>query len=201
MPKYSWNIEEILFEEDVKAMFHTAKTKREAVLVSLLWLTGGRPDEILSLKPENIDIYTDKVAITIKTLKLKKDGKFKTRERTLVFKRTGGLDTNIYLETIIDYVRTIPPDTRILSYTTRWAELKINKLGEATIKKRISPYHFRHSVFTWFARNGWTIEQIKYWKGAASIASVEPYLHAVPQIVAFENLHRGKTRLKPIAKP
>lgn len=201
MPKYSWDIKEVLFEEDVKNMFNGAAHKREAYLIAGLWLYGPRPDEFLSLIPENFNITGERVDCTIKTLKLKKDKKFKVMERTLTIERTSGLDTNLYLETIVDLVQRTPPKTRILQYTTRWAELVINRLGIKHLNKKICPYHFRHSVFTWFARNRWTVEQIKYWKGATTLDSVEPYLHAVPQIMEFEMLNRGKSKPHIAAVP
>lgn len=201
MPRYSWDIKEALFEEDVRKIFDSAGSKREAVLISLLWLYGPRPAEALQLEPENFVITTERVDCTIKTLKLKKDGKFKVQDRTLTITRTTGLETNIYLETIVDWVQRCPPKTRILQYTTRWAEIVINRLGIKVMDKKICPYHFRHSVFTWFARNRWTVEQIKYWKGATTLDSVEPYIHAIPQLMDFEQLNRGKSRPQLKAVP
>ena len=78
----------------------------------------------------------------------------------------------------------------MLAYSTRWMEKLINRLGLEAIGKKISPYHLRHSVFTWLARNGWDAYAIKYWKGAATLASVEEYIHARPQVVELEYLHR-----------
>jgi site-specific recombinase XerD len=192
MPKYSWDIKDMLFEEDIKAIMDKTQNKRERLLISLLWITGARPMELLMLKREDFRVYSEKLEITIQTLKLRKSEKFAVEARTLSFSRPSGLNCNIYIETIIDWISNVLPGQPILTYSKRWAEMSINNLGKAAIGKTISPYHFRHSCFSWMARNGATAEQLKYFKGAKSIKSVEPYLHAVPFIVKLESMRKDR---------
>jgi integrase len=197
MPRYSWKIEEILFEEDVRAIYDLADGPEVRALISLLWLTGARPQEILNLKPENFFISNDQLAITLETLKLGQGKEFKVRERTLKFSRPTGLSVNIYLETIISFLEKIPIGSRVLDYSERWAEIKINKLGEKAINKKICPYHFRHSVFSWMIKNGATVSDVMYFKGARSVASVSPYLHALPYLTKLESMDRRRVRTEP----
>jgi len=197
MPRYSWDVEDILFEEDVRKMYDRANPN-EAALISLLWLTGARPGEIALLKVQDVTYSSDKLSILLKTLKRRKGGEFKVKERTLGFSRTTGFNTNIYIETIVSHVSKLPNDseTKVLGYTTRWMEKKINKLGEEAIGKKLSPYHFRHSVMTWLAKNGYTMDRLKYFKGS-TLQSVEPYIHAQPQLIKIENMRRSRA---PIPK-
>ena len=190
MPRYSWDIKDLVFEEDVRKMYDLVDNRKEAVLLSILWIGGPRPAEIKELKKENFLISENQLSITIATKKLGKDGKFKVKDRTLDFPRKLGVESNLYLETIIQWVQSLSPDTFVLDYTTKWQEDTINDLGTRAIGKRLCPYHLRHSVMTWLARNGATVEQIAHFKGG-TVASALQYLHAVPYVVKLENLRRG----------
>lgn len=202
MPKYKWNIENILFEEDVKGMYDKAKNKHEAALVSLLWITAARPGEIKKLTTEDIRYSSDKLSLLLQTLKKGRGKDFKVRERTLDFVRPSGLNTNIYIETIINYISGLPVDreTLVLKFTTRWMEKVVTRLGMETLKQYVSPYHFRHSTMTWLAKAGYTPDMLKYFKGAESLASVDPYIHAIPQVVNLENIRRSRKAF-PQSKP
>lgn len=195
MPKYSWNISDILYEEDVRKIYESATTREQRVLVSLLWITAARPKEILNLKREDFLISEDIVEVRVETLKLKDTEKFQDKYRTPKFERNPASNMNIYLETIVDWVLDAAPGGFILPRTTRWAELQINKLGEKAIGKKICPYHFRHSVLSWLAKEGYSVPALMHFKGARSIKSVEPYLHAVPYLVKLSGMDRRRIRI------
>ena len=199
MPKYGWKIDELIFEEDAKAMYKHAKNEKETVLISLLWTTGARPEELHMLKREKVEFNDQTLLLTIPTKKLGKEGTFKIRERPLEFARPNGLDTNIFIETIIKYAKDLPPETFLLPNTTRWQENVVNRLSQAAMGKKLCPYHFRHSVMSWMAHSGATIEQLMHFKGALSVMSVSPYLHAKPYIVVLATQRR--TRGAPILPP
>lgn len=192
MPRYTIDVKDfLLFEEQAKAMYEKTTTRAEAFTVSALWLAGMRPQELLMMHKEAIQVGADGVALAVPTLKRgNKNGGFQVTTRLLGFKRPEGLDGNLYLESVIDFASRAEGNRPMLDYSTRWMEKLINRLGTATIGKKISPYHLRHSVFTWLARNGWDAYAIKYWKGAATLASVEEYIRARPQVIEFESLHR-----------
>jgi integrase len=192
MPKYGWKIENLLFEEDVRAMYNLAAREKEAVLISLLWITGARPSELAEVKKENVQYGDGKVNITLATKKLGEGGDFKIRNRTLSFVRAAGLDTNIYLETIVKYVIALPPESLLLPHTTRWQENTINRLGQKAIGQKVSPYHFRHSCLTWMASNGATIDELMSFKGALSVLSISMYMKAKPFVVTLSTQRRNR---------
>lgn len=201
MPRYNFDISNILFEEDVKKMYDATKKRQEALLISLCWLTGGRPSEIVKgtlrvgLKKDNIILTDDNLSITLKTLKRnKKDNKqFDYDKRTLSFSRPHGLDENIYIETIANYINAVDEDRFLLPYSTRWAELTLNRIGNQQLGKLLTPYHFRHSVMSWLSANGFSVPELAAFKGAKDWRSVQPYIHARPQIIEYQNMNRSKT--------
>lgn len=192
MPKYSWRIDELLWEDEVRKMYDKAKNDAERTLISLCWLTGARTQEILQLKPMNITFTDSEININLKTEKLGELKDFRVSDRTLRFERKNGENLNIYIETIINRFYATPKEERLLDYTNRWAEKVINRLGIEVMDKPICPYHFRHSVMVWLMRNGKSPDQLMYFKGARSLSSVMPYLHAQAQLVPMENLRRSR---------
>lgn len=194
MPRYSWDIKELIFEEDARKMYDIADTEVKRVLISLLWIAGPRTHEITMLQKKDITIdhEEEKLNIRIKTLKLKKKADFQIDYRTLSFNRPLGTEANIYLETIIRYVAKLDPDSKIISYTDRWIEQQINKIADKALNKRLCPYHFRHSVLTWLAFNGASVPELMHFKGARSLRGVTPYIHAKPMVIKLENQRRNR---------
>ena len=184
MPKYSHDINDLPTEEEIKKMWNEAGREVERVFLSLAWLTGARPMEILILTTDNITYDEDKFKVDLFTLKLKDSTDFRgLKQRTLEFERPKGVKSNIYIETIIKYLRTIPQGSRVVEYSKRWAEVLINRLGMQVCNKKFSPYHLRHAAITREAGRGVTIDGLMHFKGARSVRSVQPYLHARPYII------------------
>lgn len=194
MPRYSWDIKELIFEEDASKMYDAADSEVKRVLISILWIAGPRTHELTMLQKKDItvDHEKEKLNIRFKTLKLKKKKTFGIEYRTLSFDRKLGTEANIYLETIIRYVAKLDPDSRVISYTDRWVEQQVNKIGEKALGKKLCPYHFRHSVLTWLAYNGAGLPELMGFKGAASIRGVLSYIHARPMVVKLENQRRNR---------
>lgn len=194
MPKYAWDIKNILYEEDVRAMYKQGRDGYERLAVSLLWTTGGRTSELTQISKEDV-IYNDSnVAIILKTLKLGRSKGFAIDKREIQFKRPRGIDANIYLETVINHSKLAHQGDLILPYTARWVSLVTNRLGMATLGKPVAPYHFRHSVLSHMAASGATIDQLKHFKGAKDIQSIAMYLHARPFMVEMELQRRERKR-------
>lgn len=164
------------------------------------------------LKKEDIGFNETHVAIRLHTLKLGK-GDYKTELRTITLTRPSGLQTNIYIETLIKYVCTIPNnEDRLFPYTDRWAESRvIGPISQQALsytdpqgvehKKWLTPYHFRHSVMQWFARHGASLAQLMHLKGAKSPLSVQPYISAIPSVVKMENLNRDRALEQVVVTP
>ena len=192
MPRYNSDISEILYEEDVSKMLARARSPKEAYLIAILWITGARPSEALELKKNSFRLEDGTLKIYLFTKKLGKTNDFIIRERTLDFERPDGYGANQYIEQIIAFVNGSADEGFILPYTTRWAEKVINRLGMEALNKLISPYHFRHSVLSHHASKGMNTVDLMAFKGAKSIGSVAPYLHAKPFTVKAKDLERAR---------
>lgn len=187
MGRYGHNIRDLIFEEDVRLMFNKCRNDRERLLLSFLWVTGARPAEINQIKKEDIAVYTNTLSIKVKTLKLGRAKGFTIENRTLEFERPTGLDEITWLETIAGKAIAAQPEQVLLPFTTRWQSKVINRLGTEAIGKAISPYHLRHSVLSYKAASGYTIDQLMHMKGAKSIESVSTYLQARPFVIQLKN--------------
>jgi len=217
MPKYSHDVYDLLYEEDVRKMFDLARNENERVLISLLWLTGARPQEILMLTPSRFKISPESFLIQMPTLKIGRtkrktelmDGTtalltYRDRPLTIPRVRAEEATTNPamegafkYGETIIKRVYSIPnPETRILNYTVRWAQLSINRLGMEAIQKKICPYTFRHSFFYWYMQDpSHTMTDAMNWKGALTSKSVDTYIRGKPKFLSLNNvISRNRSR-------
>jgi integrase len=194
MPKYGWDVKEhLLYEEEVKQMYDLCKNDYERLAISIMWMCGPRPTEMIELISKKVTINETKIDITLKTLKLGRGGDFKIQERNLSFKRPSGLDENIYLETIAKMVRRTGPEEKLLPYSVRWAERLTNRVGIEVLGKPISPYHFRHSCLTWLVRLGASVPMAMHFKGSEGQA-VNQYFMAQPFVVGQELLRRGQQR-------
>ena len=198
---YNTSIVELIFEGDVRAMYKACKLEEHRTLLSLIWHTAARPSEIIEIKARDVEWGLDQrggqyFAIRVCTKKLGDDGKFKIVERTLQSTRPLGMDSNIYVEQIIHWVKNLLPDEYVLPNirTIR----RLNHVMHAISKpigKDWAPYHWRHSTMTHLARSGLGLTQLQYWKGAKTIHSVSMYLHAVPAYIAIENIRKERERL------
>lgn len=181
MPRYAHDITDVLIEADVRKIYEAAQDRKVQALVSLFWITGARPAEILELTTDNVKVEPEFVSFTLPTKKLQADGtSFVMKSRQLRVVRPNGLQMNIYLETIASYLERLRPGDPLFDYTRSWMLKTINKLGMKALSKQISPYHFRHSAMTREAAAGRTLDQLKHYKGAKTLKSVEPYVHARP---------------------
>lgn len=173
MPRYKVDINRIIQIEDAQAMMEKTRSdpvpatrKRDQFLIAILYFSGARPGEILMLKKEDLIIESGKLVIKLHTEKLGKTGKFIIRDRLL----TMSPDMPFY-DVIVSYWETSHPG-RLIDLTERRIQQIVTKLSDG----KFCPYNFRHSRMTKLARQGASIDQLMYWKGAAKADSVSNYL-------------------------
>ena len=190
MPRFNDNISEegILSEEEVRKMFNKCGSDYERALIALDWATGARPSELLAIKKEDIIVDEDKIAVFLNTKKLKKGTTFQMKKRQLEFDRPQGLEMNPFIEFIAEYMRCFKyDDLPIFPYTTtRWMNKVTHRAGEAALGRQISIYHLRHSAVTREAQKNASISGLMHFKGAKSLRSVLPYVHATPYKIMME---------------
>jgi len=192
MPRYNWKISDLIYEDEVLRMYKAAKNNNERVLISILWITGGRINECLAISKEDVMPFDEEVHIIMPTEKLRGDQRFAVEERILKFDRPKGIISSVFVETIIAATNNLLPNDKLINRGWRWANGVVTRLGIQELGKPICPYHFRHSRFTILANNGYDAWQLKAIKGSKRLASVEVYVHTVPELVKLGNMDQTR---------
>lgn len=166
---------------------------RNKAMFELMYATGARVSEILSLEVGNIDFYNCKVLIKGKGAK----------ERILPISDIALKYLKIYIEKYRNSF--FPKKKKINNYLflnnhgeklSRVAFLKIIKKEalKKDIKKDVSPHILRHSFATHLIENGADIRSVQLLLGHENITTTEIYTHLSNDFVKksyFENMVRA----------
>lgn len=177
--------------EDVERMVNALRDLRDRALIVFLWLFGPRPSEVLEMRAEDIDIEPTTIVARIPTKKIKSKEHFEVVKRELKVRRPHPRDWLI--EELVKYVsimKKADPLCRLWALNRQRMYDIVARASEKGLGRRIAPYTFRHSRLTKLARAGWGIEELKYWKGARTLKSIEPYLHARPVEMDLKEVER-----------
>lgn len=181
-----------LTEEQIKQALNNIKGKRgkyitEAkTLLTLLYYTGARPNEILNLKGKNITQDQTYLKILV-------PGSKRGLPRTLYFQKKKPLIKaaseycfSIYPEAYIfyhyrsNYIRTITTKkgiTKEKPEITNALRFYFQKWFKNVIQGGISPYYLRHNRMSKLAEKGASLNELRMLKGSRTYDSVMPYLH------------------------
>ena len=164
---------------ECKKVVDAADNLRDTLLLRLLWRTGARISEVLSLELDDI-LYDDRVIIikTLKRRKRKKGGKEKKRRIPI------DIETLKMIKEFTDskkiFKGTVFHITRVAAfYIVRkcGAKAGITHVGE----KEIHPHHFRHSFAVEFIKkNPDSMRQLQMLLGHSSISTTAEYLQFSP---------------------
>jgi len=184
MPKYSCvNINKLLTEKDVKALYSKCKNNYERTFLALVWIFGARPSEVLEVSKEDVNLIEEETILTVRfaTKKLKDKTSFVLKERTLgVERQTEISKMDPLVEMIVSQKLNTMDSRRLIPRSRRWAVGFLHRVGMEALGEKVCPYNFRHSALTRESAKGRTIDQLKHMKGAEDWRSVNPYLHAKP---------------------
>jgi integrase len=178
VPEYSKaEIEHIIRADEFERIYRNANSRRDRAWLVVLYLTGCRPSEALSLTKKQITIDGTHITFRIETKKLAE----RKNRRFMVVKRT--LTLNLphhthYIRTLESYLNRFSEDDKLFPFTDKTGYNIVSKVSKKAIGKNLCPYNFRHSRMTVMAEAGKTDEEIMRYKGARSIRSVRPYVHA-----------------------
>ena len=193
-PKKEKKIPEILSLEEVEIFLcqpdtETSKGVRDRAMLELLYATGMRSEEIITLEDDNVDISSNTLLVHGKG----------NKERMIPF----GESTRLYL---LKYL-----DVRNQEIENRTSYLFVRKNGQkmyarmvyAIVNKHLSgiktlsiksPHVLRHSFATAMLNNGAEINAIKNLLGHASLSSTQIYTH-----VTFKELKKVYDNAHPRA--
>jgi len=182
MPKYTTPPSLGIFSDfEVHIFLKNLILLRDKALISILWLTGARIQEVLNLTKEDILIDEDYLKIRLQTLKKRRkenENKFMITYRNLEFERdSNNIVMKECINNIIEYYNSIA-EGKLFKISQRWAREIINRVTTETIQKRLAAHHFRHSRFTYLAEKNIPINILLHLKGSSDLRSIVPYLQA-----------------------
>lgn len=169
LPKRPKELPRYLTPEEVRAMVDAADNLRDKLIVSLLFCTGMRVSELVSIEISNVDLEEGSVRV------MGKGG----RERVVFFdSRTRAL--------LLQYLQTEKLDRYLfpgrngghLHYVT--VERVVSRLASAAgVRKRVTPHVLRHSFATQSLARGMDVREIQELLGHASLRATQVYTHVV----------------------
>ena len=167
--------EDILSEEEILKMIGSASNIRDKAIIALLYDSGIRVGELLSLRKKDVDMDSEPAHVIV-------DGKTGMRKIPIWFSVP-------YLTNYLELVKEKKQDSYLWTGVGTWsasitqvdgsAIRKVLRLAaaKAGIEKRIYPHLFRHSRATYYA-NKLTEQQLKAffgWTGDSRMVST--YVH------------------------
>jgi len=157
------NITDYLEKEQVDQVLAAAhlSSQRDYLMLRVLWRTGVRVNELLTITPRDIESKNNVVNVT---------------------KAKGGKQRRVHLdaETIAmlsDYVsaQELPDDRPIFALKQRQVRNIVKHYG-SFIGKDVHPHTFRHSYAIHCVRNGWDIRRLQQVLGHSSLNVTAVYL-------------------------
>lgn len=169
VPKHEYKEMGFLYEDEVEAMIENAFSLRNALVISLLYSSGIRLAELISLDRDSIK---DRSFTVI--------GKGNKRRLCFIDERTEKLMTD-YLESRDDQSPAL-----IVSnvYKDRMSPTNIqllvrNTAKRAGIERRVTPHMLRHSFATNFTRNNGNMRYLCKLLGHSGVNTTMIYTHVV----------------------
>lgn len=197
MPKYSKSdIRRIIRDKDFSAIIKKTRLPRDRFFLTILYVTGARPSEIMGDSGRNLkgmtwgDIRVDPerntITFFVPVSKLKKNV-FAVDKRELVLSfdpDAPDLPVKIIFDMIEVHFKNLKrwktnfnEDAPLFTMSRKTGYNIVERAGKQ-IGIQICPYNFRHSRLTQLSEQGAGLETIMYFKGSKDIKSISPYLHA-----------------------
>ena len=168
LPKKKKSLPKVLTKTEIESMIENTKNLKHKLLIELLYSSGLRVSESISLKISDID--TENNTVRINQGKGKKDRfsvlseKFK---KDLLKYLCQKRDNNIYLFCKGDYHIVLKTAQRIVE----------NAAKKAKINKKVTPHMLRHSFATHLLENGTDIRYIQKLLGHSRLETTQIYTH------------------------
>ena len=179
-PRKADPLPEVLSREEVKRMIAQTKNLKHRCILSLLYASGLRRSELLSLKPGDID--SQRMVIRIRSAKGRKDRYTPLGQQVL-------RDLRAYYRAFRPKTFLFEaPDGRAYSGSSVAALVK-QAAQKAGIQKKVSPHTLRHSFATHLLEQGVDLRYIQVMLGHNSSKTTERYTRVATQnITSITNL-------------
>jgi len=170
LPKRPSELPRYLTPEEVQAIINAADNLRNKLIVSLLFCTGMRVSELVSIRVSDVDLEEGSIRVR------GKGGK----ERVVFFDSRSRQLLAEYLPTVkgCEYLFPAKGGEGHMHYVT--VERVIRRLARAAgLKKRVTPHVLRHSFATISLAKGMDVREIQELLGHASLRTTQVYTHIV----------------------
>jgi integrase/recombinase XerD len=157
------NITDYLEKEQIDQVLAAAHqcSQRDYLMLRVLWRTGVRVNELLTITPRDIEPQNSVVNVT---------------------KAKGGKQRRVHLDAetikmLSEYVsaQQLPDDRPVFALKQRQVRNIVKRYG-STIGKDVHPHTFRHSYAIHCVRNGWDIRRLQQVLGHSSLNVTAVYL-------------------------
>lgn len=166
---------------------HGKYVKEGRALLIALYYTGGRPVEVLDLKPKQIQKKDTYVTIEMQAAKRGLNRTIFLPYRYSAVKELYQYATVLFSDMFMFFhyrgknrkiVKLKSGESREYLVTTDKLYYHLKKWFNGVVDhKTISPYFLRHNRFSQLAEQGLTPEELRQLKGSKTTSSVQPYLH------------------------
>ncbi len=173
------NIENYLEKEKVDILLATAKACnfRDYLMFRILWRTGLRVSELLSIRPQDLEAHNQVINIT----------KAKGNKQRRVM-----LDTETFA-LLLDYISTnnIPMSRPIFTFSSVWAWKLFKKYARISgLPDTTHPHTLRHSYAIYLVRSGLDLRRVQQLLGHSNLNTTQVYLQ-----FKDENLREGYNKI------
>ena len=157
------HITDYLEKEQVDLVLEAAHqcSERDYLMLRVLWRTGVRVNELLTITPRDIELNNNIINVT---------------------KAKGGKHRRVHLDAetvkmLSEYVsaQQLPDDRRIFALKQRQVRNIVKRYG-SVIGKDVHPHTFRHSYAIHCVRNGWDIRRLQQVLGHSNLNVTAVYL-------------------------
>ena len=185
MVQSSWRSLSIDFfsDDEVQKIFHeisdkissdrrrTGKHKRYFLLVEFLYRTGGRIDEILKIRPSDVNLATN--SIRLKTLKQGKDRNGIQREKYRVIPLHVDL-RDAYMQYLLDMNISTKSEDPLFPMSRQVIDLYFKKM-QGKLGFKIHAHKFRHTFAVKAIMDNVPLNVLQQWLGHSSIFTTSIY--------------------------
>lgn len=166
-----------LFEKEVKELADfectASQDYRDKLIIELLFATGLRVAELVSINLSDISLKMREIRITGKG----------NKERIVLFHKQCEKTLNDYLSVRSDFKPSLTENALLLNNRgTRLSDRSIRnilnqRLITTAIHKNISPHTLRHSFATYLLQNGADIKTVQTLLGHSNLSTTQIYTH------------------------
>lgn len=177
-PKLEKRVPKFLYYNELSSLFESIDTStilgiRDNLILEILYSTGVRVSELVSIKLSDINNFDKSITIF---------GKGK-KSRIVLFGDTLESVLNLYLNKSRNILIKTNTDILLLNkngtpLTDRGVRLIISKIVEkASIKQNVSPHVLRHTFATHLLKEGADLKTVQELLGHATLSATEVYTH------------------------